>query len=298
MARIAVIIPCLNEEESVGRVIQDFRQQLPTAGIYVFDNGSSDKTVIRAEASGAIVRTVDERGKGNVVRRAFADVDSDVYILVDGDDTYDSGIANEMAQLVLQTGVDLVTASRTPSSNSPKARLGHELGNTYISRLVRFLFRSNEQDVLSGYRALSRRFVKSFPTTASGFEIEVQMTAHASLLRVRTQTVSTEYRERSNGGSKLKTVRDGIRIVLSVFRIYRAYAPSRFFGTFSLFSLVAGGLVFACLNRSSTSTLLAAGLLLFGSLLLFVVGVVLNGISRIQYQQLRLAFLGQRALID
>jgi len=298
MARIAVIIPCLNEEESISSVIQGFRQHLPNAAIYVFDNGSSDGTVKQAEDMGATVRSVVERGKGNVVRRAFADVDSDVYLLVDGDDTYDPSTASEMTQLVLGTGVDLVTAARVPSDDSPKPRPGHELGNTFISRLIRLLFRTNDVDVLSGYRALSRRFVKSFPTTASGFEIEVQMTAHASLLRVRTQTVYSRYRERSNGGSKLKTIRDGVRIVLSVLRIYRAVAPSRFFGSFSLLSLIAGVFVLGCLDRTSTPTLLVAGLLISSSLLFLVVGVVLNGISRIQYQQLRLAFLGQRSLVD
>lgn len=293
MPRVAVVIPCLNEESSISTVIEDFRRALPEARILVFDNGSSDHTVQRAHEHGAEVCLVAERGKGNVVRRALADVESDVYVLVDGDDTYDASIAPTMVGLVIQNKVDLVTAARQYAPDSKQTRTGHQFGNTSISRLVRLLFRSSEPDVLSGYRAMSRRFVKSFPTTANGFEIEVQLTAHASLLRVQTSTVTGLYRERINGRSKLKTIKDGRKIVFSILRIYRGYAPSRFFGSFSLIACAAGFAPFMLTTRGELSSLVVAGLLWIASIILLVVGIVLNGISRIQYQQLRLAFLSQ-----
>lgn len=290
MLKTAVVIPCLNEAKSIGAVIDGFRAAIPQAELYVYDNGSSDDSLQIARTKKVHVRHVPRRGKGHVVRQAFADVEADVYVMVDGDNTYDPGTAPELIRHIIEEDCDMATASRLRAETSARARPGHVFGNYFFSRLVQVLFRSTTKDVLSGYRAFSRRFVKSFPATAKGFDIEVQITAQAAMLRVKEASVDSTYRERVDDGSKLRTIRDGARIMVSVFRIYRAYAPSRFFGTFSALSLLIAMTLLLERSHASEHTYAISALALV-SFLFFVVGIILNGVTRIQYQQSRLGFL-------
>ena len=290
MLKVAVIIPCFNEEASVGAVINGFRATLPNSDIYVYDNGSTDNSVKVARKRIVHVSHVARREKGNVVRQAFADVEADIYIMVDGDDTYDPTTAPVLVNEVMHNQCDMVTVCRIRGETSARALPGHLAGNALFSRLVQFLFRSDTRDVLSGYHAFSRRFVKSFPSTARGFDIEVQITAQAAMLRVKEASIESVYRERTDGTSKLRTVRGGSKIMVSLFRIYRAYAPSRFFGTFSAFSILIALTIFVRSSEPSDS-LYAISAFSLVSFLFFVVGIILNGITRIQYQQNRLSFL-------
>lgn len=194
-ARVAVLAPCLNEAAAIGKVIADFRDALPGATIHVFDNGSTDDTVAIATAAGAIVHREPQRGKGNVVRRMFADVDADIYVLVDGDDTYDAAAAPEMIELLRRERLDMVTGLRR-SEAVAAYRPGHRLGNRLLTRTAAFVFAIGLGDMLSGYRVMSRRFVKSFPALSSGFEIETELSIHAGELRLPTGEVPTTYRER------------------------------------------------------------------------------------------------------
>ncbi|NDC49364.1 MAG: glycosyltransferase [Micrococcales bacterium] len=290
VVQVAVIIPCLNEGATISKVVRDFRSSLPNATFYVYDNGSTDDSLSRAQREGATVRTVPRRGKGHVIRQAFADIDADVYVMVDGDSTYDAVVAPHLVEALLDNECDMVTACRIYGAESAEPRKGHAFGNMLFSRLVRVLFGSTTRDVLSGYRVLSRRFVKSFPITARGFDIEVQMTAQAAMLKVKELSIDTTYHERSYGESKLNTVRDGIRILVSLFRIYRAYSPSRFFGTFSVLSLfTAVSLWFS--EPFGADNRYVFSLFLTGAFLFFLVGIILNGITRLQFQQNRLSFL-------
>lgn len=294
---VAVVIPCLNEEQAIGSVVTDIRAALPGACVYVYDNGSTDKTLEVATAAGAIVRREKLRGKGNVVRRMFADVDAQIYVMFDGDGTYETAAAPALVEKLRSEKLDLVTGVRVDKRNSDGTyRRGHRIGNAFFTSLLKKVFQSDCADVLSGYRVMSRRFVKSFPTVARGFEIEVEMTAHASLLRVPTDDVETDYGDRAAGTtSKLNTYRDGLRIVRALFRIYRAYAPSRFFGTLAAASGVLAGL-FLLVTRWDDSTGLSAytvasGIFFVVAALLLSVGVILNALARQRVELLRLNYL-------
>ena len=214
---VAVLVPCHNEERSVARVVHDFRAVLPTADIYVYDNRSSDQTAERAREAGAIVRSVSRRGKGSVVRRMFADVDADVYVLVDGDATYDAGAAQAMVKLLVDDELDMVVGKREAIEGQGAAYpRGHRLGNWLFNRILRVLFGSDFTDVFSGYRVMTRRFVKSFPARSSGFEIETEITAHAVDIDAPCAEVVTHYRARADDSeSKLRTYRDGFRILFA-----------------------------------------------------------------------------------
>lgn len=293
MTDVAIIIPTRNEEMNIAKVVSEFRQYLPSARIYVFDNMSTDNTIVRAREAGAEVRMVRTIGKGNVILQAFAELDGDVFIMVDGDDTYEARVAPQLVSLVADEGVDLVVAERERTASSAPVRPGHDWGNRIFSVLVSKLFKIQVGDVLSGYRALSRRFVKSFPGTATGFEIEVQMSAHAAIVAATTGSIPSEYRERQriNGNSsKLHTFRDGFRILFSIFRSYRQFAPTRFFGTGALISFVAALSLYVALPDDLRGNTAAYSLLVAG-LVLFSAGVILTAITRVQRQQLRLAYL-------
>lgn len=293
---VAVLIPCLNEAESIARVVSEFRDHLPDSEVWVYDNGSTDKTIEEALRAGAQVYQEPRKGKGHVVRRMFADVDADVFVIVDGDGTYQASAAPEMVRLLVEGRLDMVTGVRRvdESAELEAFRRGHRLGNAVFSKAVRTIFRSDCTDVLSGYRVLSRRFVKSFPSVAGGFEVEVEMTAHASLLRVPVGEVVTVYRNRSsNSQSKLNTYTDGWKIALAMFRLFRSFSPSRFFGTLSgIAALTSLFFLWTSLGVSPDSPRLDVGLilLLFGALLLSV-GVILNAISRARVESLRLVYL-------
>jgi glycosyltransferase involved in cell wall biosynthesis len=227
---VAVLLPCYNEEKTVGKVVSDFRAALPGATVYVYDNASTDHTGRAAKEAGAVVRTENRRGKGNVVQRMFADIEADFYVLADGDDTYDAGAASDLVQLMVHEHLDFLNCARVPESSSA-FRPGHKLGNVVLTRLVQSLFGGNVGDMLSGYKILSRRFVKSFPIMSSGFEIESELTVHALELHVAMREMPARYRERIAGSvSKLRTYTDGFRILFLILRLLKDERPLLVFG--------------------------------------------------------------------
>lgn len=294
---VAVLVPCLNEAVVISQVVEQILAVLPGSIVFVYDNNSSDDTASEATRAGAVVRNEPLRGKGNVVRRMFADIEADIYVMLDGDGTYEIEAAPAMISLLKANRLDLVTGCRVDENPQSAAyRRGHRLGNQLFTSSLRRIFSSDCEDVLSGYRVMSRRFVKSFPTVSRGFEIEVEMTAHASLLRVPTGEYQTMYRERpANSFSKLNTYSDGLRIARSLFRIFRSYSPSRFFGTLSLLmSLVSLPFFyqhFWKLNSSSSNQLIVGLIFATLSSLILSVGIVLNAISRSRTESLRLVYL-------
>ncbi len=220
---VAVLVPCLDEGLTVRRVIDSVSQSLPEATVYVYDNGSTDETVAEATSAGAVVRHVPHRGKGNVVLRMLADVEADIYVMIDGDDTYDGSSASDLVATLVEANADMAVAIRQPCDGSAFPR-GHYLGNRFFSRVVRILFGHGCSDLFSGYRVLSRRFVKSFAVNAAGFEIETEMTVHAIDQRVPIVEISTPYQKRPEGStSKLRTLRDGARICrgITMLVLYR-----------------------------------------------------------------------------
>ena len=227
--RIAVLIPCRNEAAAIGAVVADFRRALPMASIYVYDNDSSDNTASIAARAGAIVRREPLRGKGNVVRRMFADIEAEAYVLVDGDGTYDAAAATAMVELLLESSLDMVNGARVAATDNAY-RPGHALGNRLLTGAVAVVFGNRIRDRLSGYRVLSRRFVKSFPALATGFETETELTVHALELRLPIAEVDTAYRDRATGSqSKLHTFRDGARILRTIVLLLKEERPFRFF---------------------------------------------------------------------
>ncbi len=226
---VAVLIPCYNEEAAIGMVVQDFRAALPDATVYVYDNNSSDRTVEVARAAGAVVRTEPLQGKGNVMRRMFSDIEADVYVLVDGDDTYHAPSAPIMVQRLWDEQLDMVNAARV-TDIAAAYRPGHRLGNRLLTGLVAEVFGRRIQDMLSGYRVFSRRFVKSFPALAAGFETETELTVHALELRMPIAEVKTPYKDRPEGSvSKLRTYHDGFRILKTIMMLVKEERPLPFF---------------------------------------------------------------------
>ena len=236
MDRIAVLIPCYNEGATIGKAISDFRAALPDAKIYVYDNDSSDDTVEKAKAAGAIVRHEYQKGKGNVVRRMFREIDAECYVLVDGDDTYPAESAPEMVRCVFEHQADMVVGDRLSSTYfSENKRLFHNFGNTLVKASINSLFNSSITDIMTGYRAFSYLFVKTFPALSHGFEIETEMSIHAIDKSMQIDNVIVQYRDRPDGSeSKLDTYKDGFKIMWTVFRLYKNYRPQQFFGTIAL----------------------------------------------------------------
>lgn len=301
--RIAVIVPCYNEEAAITSVIRDFRVYLPTAKIYVFDNNSGDRTIEFARDAGAIVRTVPLQGKGNVIRRMFADVDADIYVLVDGDNTYDAKEAPRLVEKLVTEGLDMVVGTRITEEQTAY-RFGHRFGNALLTRCVSFIFGSTFTDMLSGYRVFSRRYVKSFPAQSVGFETETELAVHALQLRMPVAELTTAYGSRQEGSaSKLNTYRDGLRILITIFRLFKSEKPLTFFslGFFGctflsvvlavpLFEIYfATGLV----PRFPTAVLCSA-LMLFGVILL-TCGIVLSTVTKGRTEAKRLAYLANPA---
>jgi hypothetical protein len=298
-AAIAVLIPCYNEEAAIGGVVRDFRRALPTADIYVYDNNSQDDTVAVARQAGARVRAAPLQGKGNVLRRMFADVDADIYILVDGDGTYDADDAAAMAALLVARELDMVCGARVASAEAAY-RPGHRFGNRMLTGLVREIFGRRFGDMLTGYRAFSRRFVKSFPAASQGFEVETELTVHALQLRLPCEEMDTAYGERPAGSmSKLNTIRDGIRILRMISLLVREERPLLFFGTAAaMFAVVATGLALP-VARDYLATglvprfpsLIVAVALIASALLSIGCGLILDTVSRARLEQRRLAYL-------
>jgi glycosyltransferase involved in cell wall biosynthesis len=297
--RIAVLIPCYNEEQSIAKVVRDFRAALGEATIYVYDNASDDRTAEIARQAGAVVRFEPIRGKGNVIRRMFADVDADVYVMVDGDDTYDAAAAPRLVERLLTDGLDLVTAVRI-AEQGEAYRMGHRFGNRLLTGVVAQLFGDRFSDMLSGYRVFSRRFVKSFPTLAGGFEIETELTVHALELRMLLAEVPTPYRDRPQGStSKLNTFRDGFRILWTILTLVREERPLPFFATiFVLLVSLSTGLALPLLlvyletglvPRFPTAILASATMVL--AFLSLVCGLVLETVTRGRQEVKRLHYL-------
>lgn len=238
--KVAVLIPCYDEATTIGRVVADFRAALPTAAIHVYDNNSTDSTAAIAAAAGAIVRREPLQGKGNVVRRMFGDIDADVYVMVDGDDTYDASRAPELITVLVGEQLDMVNAARVTSEQAAY-RLGHRFGNRLLTGVVGAVFGRQFGDMLSGYRVLSRRFVKSFPSLSSGFEIETELTIHALELRMKVREIDTTYRARQGASvSKLNTLRDGLRIARTILLFIKEERPLQFFASIAaMFAVTA-----------------------------------------------------------
>ena len=246
MDKIAVLIPCYNEEKTIEKVVTDFKRVLPEAVIYVYDNNSTDKTAELAKAAGAVVRHEYMQGKGNVIRRMFREVDAECYIMSDGDDTYPAEASREMADIILnKQGVDMVVGDRLSATYfQENKRPFHNFGNTLVRKAINLLFHTDVKDIMTGYRAFSYCFVKTFPVLSQGFEIETEMTIHAVDKRMQIENVVVDYRDRPEGSvSKLNTYSDGMKVLMTIMRLYRFYHPARFFGAISaLFTI----LVFLC----------------------------------------------------
>lgn len=232
MDRIAVLIPCYNEAQTIGKVVSDFRRALPEAVIYVYDNNSTDDTAHLAAAAGAVVRQEGQQGKGNVIRSMFRDIDASCYIIADGDDTYPAESAREMADLILTGQAQMVVGDRLSSTYfSENKRKFHNTGNKLVRSLINLLFKTDIKDIMTGYRAFSYCFVKTFPVISRGFEIETEMTIHAADKNLAVKNVVVEYRDRPEGSdSKLSTVSDGIRVLRTIVRLFKNYRPLVFFG--------------------------------------------------------------------
>jgi Glycosyl transferase family 2 len=297
---VAVLVPCHNEAASIDSVVADFTASLPGATVYVYDNNSSDRTVEVAQAASAVVRHETMQGKGNVVRRMFADVDADVYILVDGDNTYEAAAAPGMVRLLVDSQLDMVTATRV-TDQATAYRRGHRSGNVLLTGIVRWIFGNRITDMLSGYRVFSRRFVKSFPALASGFETETEFTIHALELRMPIGEVAARYRERPPGStSKLRTYSDGARILFTILKLVKEERPLQFFSVAGAV-LLAGGIAFGLpvvieyfhtgLVPRLPTALLATGLVLL-SFLSGAAGLILDSVARGRKEFKRLIYLG------
>ena len=296
---VAVLIPCHNEAVAIGKVVADFRLSLPHARIYVYDNNSSDETVAEAHRAGAVVRAELLQGKGNVVRRMFADIQADVYVLVDGDDTYDASAAPEMVRLMLEQHLDMVSGARIEEEGEAYRR-GHRLGNAVLTGMVRWLFGKRITDVLSGYRVFSRRFVKSFPALATGFETETEFSVHALELRMPIAELLTSYRGRPPGSaSKLRTYVDGWRILRTIVLLVKEERPLQFFSLVGVVVLAVGlGIGIPIVMEFMQTGLvprLPTGVLATGLVLLsfqsFGCGLILNSVARGRKEIKRLAYL-------
>jgi glycosyltransferase involved in cell wall biosynthesis len=299
--RVAVLVPCFNEEATIAKVVADFRAALPEAAIYVYDNNSADGTVDVARAAGALVRRETHQGKGNVVRRMFADVDADVYVLVDGDATYDAASARTMIARLVEERLDMVVGARV-DQHEAAYRLGHRTGNRLLTRFFALAFHATFSDILSGYRVFSRRFVKSFPVLSRGFEIETEFSVHALELELAVAEMPTPYYARPEGStSKLSTWRDGWRILLTIVGLYRSERPLAFFsGLGVVLAIVSVGLAIpifvtyfeqGIVPRIPTA-ILSTGLMLLASLSI-VAGLVLDTVTRGRREIKLIAYLEQ-----
>jgi len=247
MDKIAVLVPCYNESRTIEKVVQDWKRELPEAVVYVYDNNSTDHTDELARRAGAVVRYEHQQGKGNVVRRMFREVDARCYIMIDGDDTYPASAGREMARQVLENQADMVVGDRLSSTYfTENKRRFHNFGNTLVRGSINHLFHSDIRDVMTGYRAFSYQFVKTFPVLSKGFEIETEMTIHALDKNLYIKNMPVDYRDRPEGSvSKLNTIPDGIRVLKTIFMLYKDYKPVRFFGMFALLLFVLSAVFFA-----------------------------------------------------
>lgn len=292
---VAILIPCYNEAKTITKVINDYKKALPEATIYVYDNNSIDGTDKLAKKAGAKVKYEYRQGKGNVIRSMFRDINADAYLIIDGDDTYPAEDANKMIKLVLDNKADMVIGDRLSSTYfKENKRFGHNFGNKLVRNLINSLFNSKVQDIMTGYRAFSYEFVKSFPVLSRGFEIETEMTIHALDKNLKLKEVPVQYRDRPEGSeSKLNTTSDGIKVLLKIFNMVREFRPMLFFNLFSLISLVIG-IIFMFIPTieffetglvTKFPTLIVGVLFIIISLLLWITGLICDLIAK-KFRQL------------
>lgn len=290
MSKIAVLIPCYNESMTIAKVVRDYKAALPEADIYVYDNNSTDGTDAIAREAGATVRYEYRQGKGNVIRSMFRDVDADCYLMIDGDDTYPAESARQMCSLVLDKGVDMVIGDRLSSTYfTENKRPFHNIGNRSVRFLINKIFCSNIKDIMTGYRAFSRQFVKNFPILSKGFEIETEMTIHALDKNFLLEEVPVEYRDRPDGSvSKLHTVRDGTKVIMTILRLFSEYRPLKFFSiiAFALSLLGTGFLAPVLVDYFKTGlverfpTLFVCIACYIIAALLFTCGIILHAVAK------------------
>jgi glycosyltransferase involved in cell wall biosynthesis len=302
--RVAVLVPCFNEEAAVATVVADFRKALPTAEVFVYDNNSSDRTVAVARGAGAQVRSERRQGKGHVVRRMFADVDADIYVLVDGDATYDAASAPRMIDRLLSERLDMVVGFRVDQVEGAY-RHGHRSGNRILTGFLSWVFGRTFKDILSGYRVFSRRFVKSFPVLSDGFEIETELSVHALELALPVAEIETPYRARPEGSfSKLNTWRDGFRIFGTILKLYRSERPLRFFIAIgvilALTSIALAIPIIVTYLKVGVVPPLPTAVLSMGLMILAMLsvssGLVLDTVTRGRREMKLLAYLSQPAM--
>ena len=287
--KLAVLIPCYNEEPTIAKVVQDFRRELPEADIYVYDNNSTDGTVDAAKAAGAIIRQEPRQGKGNVVRSMFRDIDADVYLMVDGDDTYPAEDARRMIQMVVDSKSDMVIGDRLSTTYyEVNSRKWHSFGNKLVRWLINRIFHTKLHDIMSGYRAMSRHFVKHFPVQSEGFGIETEMTIHALNHRFAVSETAVNYRERSQGStSKLNTFSDGLVVLTTITTLFRDIKPMTFFSFFAVLLAIVSLIMVTPVYMEYLDTglvprfptLIVAGFIMLVAILLWICGIILPVIN-------------------
>lgn len=292
--RVAVLIPCFNEAKTIGKVAKDFKKELPDAVVYVFDNNSTDESVINAKKAGAIIKRVGYQGKGNVVREMFRQVDADIYIMVDGDDTYDAKDAKKMVASI-KDGNDMAIGDRLNSSYfKENKRFGHNFGNVLVRGLINTFFRAKIQDVMTGYRAFSRRFVKTCPILSKGFQVETEMTVHALDKKMNIISIPIGYKDRpADSPSKLNTYKDGMRVMTTIFNLVKEYRPLLFFSISALLLFTCGIILVIPVLVDYFNTglverfpsLIVAGMMIIMSFLFFMTGLILDVILKKSRQQ-------------
>jgi glycosyltransferase involved in cell wall biosynthesis len=301
---IAVLIPCYNEEATIKKVVNDFQLGIPSALVYVYNNASTDGTVEIATKAGAIVRTEPNKGKGNVMRRMFSDIEADIYIIVDGDDTYEASKCLEMVNKLIDSNLDMVIASRKTENSEGEYRWGHVFGNRMLTRSVSLIFGHGFTDMLSGYRVMSHRFVKSFPIASKGFEIETEITIHALQIGASCAEIETLYDSRPEGSeSKLNTFKDGFKILWMILILFKEGKPFQFFGLLSLFffiiSVVLSISIFSTYIETGMvpkipTAVLSTGLMIL-SFFSLIAGVILDSLSRSRLEVKRANYLSYKS---
>ncbi|MBQ8816135.1 MAG: glycosyltransferase [Lachnospiraceae bacterium] len=310
MDKIAVLIPCYNEEQTIGKVVRDALTALPEATVYVYDNNSKDRTVECAREAGAVIRYEYKQGKGNVIRRMFREIEAECYLMIDGDDTYPLEHAREMVDLVLQKHADMVVGDRLSSTYfEENKRPFHNFGNSIVRKSINVLFKSDIKDIMTGYRAFNYSFVKTFPVISKGFEIETEMTIHAVNYNLQVENVIVDYRDRPEGSeSKLNTYADGAKVLLKIMQLFKNYRPLSFFGTISLvLFLIAAGLFAPVLMEYLATglvprfpTLIVSGFMVVASLQSLFAGLILSEVCHTERRDFEYKYteMTKRALED
>lgn len=303
MDKIAVLIPCYNEEKTIAKVVRDFKNALPEATIYVYDNNSSDRTSEIAAEEGAVVRHEYQQGKGNVIRRMFREIDAECYVMTDGDDTYPAEYAPEMVDIVLNKNADMVVGDRLSSTYfNENKRPFHNFGNSLVKSSINLLFKSNIKDIMTGYRAFSYQFVKTFPVISKGFEIETEMSIHAVDKNMYVENVVVDYRDRPEGSeSKLNTFSDGFKVILTIIKLWKNYKPLAFFSLLALVLLVVStGFFIPVFNEYLKTgmvyripTLIVCGFTTLAAIQSFFVGLTLDTIKQRHRQEFEIDIINK-----